>query len=51
MLAKKENCYVIINNLGRIVDDLYMVGTAAMPVYLLDGERPAIFDIELRIQR
>jgi len=35
---------MIIKNTGKIIDDLYMVGTPAMPVYLLDGEKPAIFD-------
>jgi len=38
---------MIINNTGKIIDDLYMVGTPAMPVYLLDGEKPAIFDAGL----
>jgi len=38
---------MIINTPGPIVDGLYMVGTPAMPVYLLDGEKPAIFDAGL----
>ena len=38
---------MIIKNTGKIIDDLYMVGTPAMPVYLLDGEKPAIFDAGL----
>jgi glyoxylase-like metal-dependent hydrolase (beta-lactamase superfamily II) len=38
---------MIIRNTGKIIDDLYMVGTPAMPVYLLDGEKPAIFDAGL----
>ena len=38
---------MIINNTGQIIDGLYMVGTPAMPVYLLDGEKPAIFDAGL----
>ena len=38
---------MIIKNPGKIIDDLYMVGPPAMPVYLLDGERPAIFDAGL----
>lgn len=38
---------MIFKNTGKIIDDLYMVGTPAMPVYLLDGEVPAIFDAGL----
>ena len=38
---------MIIKKTGKIVDDLYMVGPPAMPVYLLDGEKPAIFDAGL----
>lgn len=38
---------MIFENAGKIIDDLYMVGTPAMPVYLLDGEKPAIFDAGL----
>jgi 2-aminobenzoylacetyl-CoA thioesterase len=38
---------MIINNTGQIIDGFYMVGTPAMPVYLLDGEKPAIFDAGL----
>ncbi len=38
---------MIFNNTGKIIDDLYMVGTPAMPVYLVDGEKPAIFDAGL----
>ena len=38
---------MIIKKTGRVVDDLYMVGHPAMPVYLLDGQRPAIFDAGL----
>ncbi|UCD78256.1 MAG: MBL fold metallo-hydrolase [Desulfobacterales bacterium] len=38
---------MIIGDSGKIIDDLYMVGTPAMPVYLLDGEKPAIFDAGL----
>ena len=38
---------MIIKNTGKIIDDLYMVGTPAMPVYLLDGDKPAIFDAGL----
>ena len=38
---------MIFNDTGKIIDGLYMVGTPAMPVYLLDGETPAIFDAGL----
>jgi glyoxylase-like metal-dependent hydrolase (beta-lactamase superfamily II) len=38
---------MIFKNTGKIIDDLYMVGTPAMPVYLVDGEKPAIFDAGL----
>jgi glyoxylase-like metal-dependent hydrolase (beta-lactamase superfamily II) len=38
---------LIINQTGKITDNLYMVGHPAMPVYLLDGEKPAIFDAGL----
>jgi len=38
---------MIINRTGKIIDDLYMVGHPAMPIYLLDGEKPAIFDAGL----
>ena len=39
--------FMIINSTGKIIDDLYMVGHPAMPVYLLDGEKPVIFDAGL----
>jgi len=38
---------MIIRNSGKIIDGLYMVGTPLMPVYLLDGTKPAIFDAGL----
>jgi glyoxylase-like metal-dependent hydrolase (beta-lactamase superfamily II) len=38
---------MIIKETGKIIDDLYMVGTPAMPVYLLAGENPVIFDAGL----
>ncbi len=38
---------MIIKDTGKIIDGLYMVGTPAMPVYLLDGQKPAIFDAGL----
>ncbi len=38
---------MIISATGKITEDFYMVGTPAMPVYLLDGENPALFDAGL----
>jgi glyoxylase-like metal-dependent hydrolase (beta-lactamase superfamily II) len=35
---------MIFYETGKIVDGLYMLGTAAMPVYLVDGQNPAVFD-------
>jgi glyoxylase-like metal-dependent hydrolase (beta-lactamase superfamily II) len=35
---------VIITESGPIIEDLYMLGHPAIPIYLLDGDRPAIFD-------
>ena len=29
---------------GKIVDDFYVMGHANVPVYLLDGPKPALFD-------
>ncbi|UCF93152.1 MAG: MBL fold metallo-hydrolase [Desulfobacterales bacterium] len=38
---------MIINQTGEIIPGLYMLGIPAMPVYLRDGENPAIFDAGL----
>ncbi len=35
---------MIINKTGKIIDRLFMVGHSGMPVYLIDGDAPAIFD-------
>ena len=35
---------MIIQQTGRVVDRLYMLGNPDVPVYLLDGEHPAIID-------
>lgn len=35
---------MIINTCGRITDGFYMLGHPAIPIYLLDGDRPVIFD-------
>jgi len=35
---------LIIQQTGRVVDRLYMLGNPDIPVYLLDGEHPAIID-------
>ena len=47
MNFRRDQRFVVIKNTGKIIDDLYMVGTPAMPVYLLDGEKPAVFDAGL----
>jgi glyoxylase-like metal-dependent hydrolase (beta-lactamase superfamily II) len=46
-LGTGKFCFMIFKNTGRLLDDFYMVGHPAMPVYLLDGQRPAIFDAGL----
>jgi glyoxylase-like metal-dependent hydrolase (beta-lactamase superfamily II) len=38
---------MIINKTGEILSGLFMIGTTAMPVYLLDGKNPAVFDAGL----
>jgi len=38
---------MIIDSPGKITEDLYMLGTPYMPMYLLDAEQPAIFDAGL----
>lgn len=38
---------MIINKTGKITDDFYMVGSSATPVFLLDGEKPVLFDAGL----
>ena len=35
---------MIIHKTGKIADNLYVAGSPDVPVYLLDGEKPAIFD-------
>lgn len=35
---------MIVEQTGCVVDSLYMLGHPAIPVYLLDGDKPAIFD-------
>jgi len=35
---------MIIDRPGRITEDIYMLGPAGVPVYLLDGNSPVIFD-------
>ncbi|MFH0994787.1 MAG: MBL fold metallo-hydrolase [Pseudomonadota bacterium] len=35
---------MIIQETGRVIDNLYMLGNPDIPVYLLDGEYPAIID-------
>jgi 2-aminobenzoylacetyl-CoA thioesterase len=38
---------MMLSQTRPIIEGLYMLGTTAMPVYLLDGQRPAIFDAGL----
>lgn len=38
---------MIIQKTGKIGDDLYVIGSAAIPVYLLDGPVPVLFDAGL----
>ena len=38
---------MIFKKAGKIIEGLYLVGPPAMPIYLLDGEKPAIFDAGL----
>ncbi|OQY50312.1 MAG: hypothetical protein B6230_06470 [Desulfobacteraceae bacterium 4572_89] len=35
---------MIIQETGKICDDFYVIGSAAIPVYLLDGPVPVLFD-------
>lgn len=35
---------MIINTVGKVVDDFYCLGHTWMPVYLLDGPEPALFE-------
>ncbi|MBL0717504.1 MAG: MBL fold metallo-hydrolase, partial [Desulfosarcina sp.] len=35
---------MIINKTGKIVDSLFMLGHSGVPVYLIDGDEPALFD-------
>lgn len=35
---------MIVHTTGKIIDDFYVIGTAAAPVYLLDGPTPVLFD-------
>lgn len=35
---------MIIGKTGRIIDDFYVIGPPTMPVYLLDGMVPVLFD-------
>jgi 2-aminobenzoylacetyl-CoA thioesterase len=33
-----------ITRSGKVIDDFYVVGNPGVPVYLMDGDRPALFD-------
>lgn len=38
---------MVITKTGKTIEDLFMLGHPAIPIYLLDGDRPAIFDADL----
>ena len=38
---------MIFDKIGKIKNNFYMLGTPAMPVYLVDADNPAIFDAGL----
>lgn len=42
--AREGEFGVVFTKSGPIIEDLYMLGHPAIPIYLLDGDRPAIFD-------
>jgi glyoxylase-like metal-dependent hydrolase (beta-lactamase superfamily II) len=40
---------MIIAGKGKVADGFYVVGAAEMPVYLLDGEKPVLFEASLSV--
>jgi len=38
---------MVFDKTGKITNNLYMLGIPAMPVYLMDAEKPAVFDAGL----
>lgn len=38
---------MVVNQIGEIVEGVNMLGHRAVPIYLVDGERPALFDAGL----
>lgn len=40
---------MIIAGKGKVADGFYVLGAAEMPVYLLDGEKPVLFEASLSI--
>lgn len=38
---------MVVDRIGEIADGVYMLGHRAVPVFLVDGERPALFDAGL----
>jgi len=34
----------VITSTGKVTDDFYVIGNSSVPVYLLDGEQPVLFD-------
>jgi glyoxylase-like metal-dependent hydrolase (beta-lactamase superfamily II) len=46
-LKQAPNNKMILDHAGKIIDDFYVMGDPAMPVYLLDGPAPVLFDAGL----
>jgi glyoxylase-like metal-dependent hydrolase (beta-lactamase superfamily II) len=44
-MYKKEG--MVFSTTGRVQDDFYVLGHTWMPIYLLDGERPVLFEAGL----
>jgi glyoxylase-like metal-dependent hydrolase (beta-lactamase superfamily II) len=40
---------LIINNKGKVAENFYVLGASEMPIYLLDGEKPALFEASLSV--
>ena len=42
--AGNHNLKMRIQEAGRVTDNFYVVGSPTVPVYLLDGPEPVLFD-------
>ena len=40
---------MIINSKGKVAENFYVLGASEMPIYLLDGEKPVLFEASLSI--